>query len=408
MRNKTSTTLIGNLKNFLKPILKVVDKRRKKIIPRIMVGIIKCKNVILADIGRAIKKRVQSLKTIENILSRHLNSRSWNEEELKRAYLKEIRAKVKEDTLIVVDPTEIVKPYAKRLEYLGYVKDGSSGEIEPGYWVFESVSVHGEEVHLLKSEIFSVEDPNTPSFHGNIERNLQNLFDELGKKGIYIYDRGFDRKEYIELNAQNVKFVMRLVGHRIVNDKENQRLGVIDEMCKRFEFKNAISLNIRKKSGRGVERKIIWYTWLEVKLPDVQGEFNLIISKGGKEYFFLLTNLKIESSIDAEKVLRIYVKRWEIEEVIRYVKQTTKLEKFLVRKLIAIKRVHLFAFLVCAFMFTLSKLSATQIKRLVYIGCCFNKKRRFIFYTIFSGVSAIFGAIENRTLQSVLKFLSSG
>ena len=43
-------------------------------------------------------------------------------------------ARVREDTLIVVDPTDVLKPHAEKMPYLATIRDGSRGELGPGYW----------------------------------------------------------------------------------------------------------------------------------------------------------------------------------------------------------------------------------------------------------------------------------
>ncbi|MDH4238661.1 MAG: hypothetical protein OEW48_03775 [Phycisphaerae bacterium] len=41
----------------------------------------------------------------------------------------------------------------------------------------------------------------------------------------------------------------------------------------------------------------------------------------------LLTNLPVDNLKDAKRVLRYYIRRWECEEAIRFLKSQVKLEK---------------------------------------------------------------------------------
>lgn len=40
----------------------------------------------------------------------------------------------------MVDPTDLTKPYARKMEYRAEVRDGSKGEIATGYWCLTVVA----------------------------------------------------------------------------------------------------------------------------------------------------------------------------------------------------------------------------------------------------------------------------
>ena len=42
--------------------------------------------------------------------------------------------RIDSETLLVLDPTDISKPYAQKMQYLAPVRDGSEGRIREGYW----------------------------------------------------------------------------------------------------------------------------------------------------------------------------------------------------------------------------------------------------------------------------------
>lgn len=43
--------------------------------------------------------------------------------------------KVKEDTVLIVDPADSTKKYVKKREYVGQVRDGSDKVLGRGYWL---------------------------------------------------------------------------------------------------------------------------------------------------------------------------------------------------------------------------------------------------------------------------------
>ena len=49
--------------------------------------------------------------------------------------LSEGSARIGARTLLVLDLSDIAKPYAQKMEYLARVRDGSTGELAKGYWL---------------------------------------------------------------------------------------------------------------------------------------------------------------------------------------------------------------------------------------------------------------------------------
>lgn len=410
MKSKKSDIIIGNLKKFLKPVVHVCDKWRKKIVPQVVCGILKAKNVILAEIGRKVKRKDQKIKTIENILSRHLNSKSWNEEELEEAYLRDKCKDIREDTLIIIDSSERIKPYGEKMEDLSYVRDGSKKEIKPGYWTFEAISLNGDEMKYLFSELFAVDHEGCPSFPGKIQNNVEKIIKYSEGRGIYLYDRGYDSNDTFKLHQERekpVKCLVRVIGNREILDLEGKSLGIVEDYAKKFHMRGCLTA-IKNKAGR---KKQIYvdFDFLKVKLPNVEGEFALVISKFNEEYTYLLTNIEVENLRDAEKIIRHYAKRWDVEDVIRLIKQETLVEKFLVRGYKAIKRLNFFAFLACAFILEQSNLSDSFLKWIQDFAECFKKDVEFIYYRLFDGIRKFFnemrGSSFHRMIHSFQYFL---
>ena len=49
--------------------------------------------------------------------------------------------RVGRETLLVVDLTDVIKPYARKMEYLAQVRDGSAKKLENGYWCCQMVAL---------------------------------------------------------------------------------------------------------------------------------------------------------------------------------------------------------------------------------------------------------------------------
>jgi len=77
----------------------------------------------LGEVARSLEENISLTKVIER-LSRNLARRGLAHA-IGEAVLKEGAVKVTEDTLLIVDPTDITKKYATKMEYLAQVRDGS-------------------------------------------------------------------------------------------------------------------------------------------------------------------------------------------------------------------------------------------------------------------------------------------
>jgi hypothetical protein len=116
---------------------------------------------VLSEVARSLEESILLKKVIER-LSRNLARRGLAHA-IGEAVLNEGAVKVKEDTLLIVDPTDITKKYAKKMEYLAQVRDGSDKVLGRGYWVN---TVAGAEVG--SSEI-------TPLLHQLYSQNAKDL-----------------------------------------------------------------------------------------------------------------------------------------------------------------------------------------------------------------------------------------
>ena len=95
-------------------------------------GLQASKDVKLSCIGRGLDEDI-SLKKTEERLSRNL-AREGLDKGIGLAIAKEGAKRVGKDTLVVADPTDIRKLYARGMPYLATVRDGSRGELGKGYW----------------------------------------------------------------------------------------------------------------------------------------------------------------------------------------------------------------------------------------------------------------------------------
>ncbi|MCD6174836.1 MAG: hypothetical protein J7K65_03590 [Planctomycetes bacterium] len=82
----------------------------------------------------------------------------------------------------------------------------------------------------------------------------------------------------------------------------------------------------------------------------------------------LLTNLPVENFKDATGVVRFYIRRWECEEGVRFLKNQVNLEKIRTFRWSAIRRLVLLAVLVMTYLGWLVELHPGLCDRLVYLS----------------------------------------
>ena len=126
--------LLGQLESFLGRISPHFHKPVARFIGDMVYGIMVETDVKLASIVRALKEKTTP-KKVEDRLSRMLSSDGL-EAGLHGVIASEGAKKVHKDTLIILDPSDVQKPYARKMEYLAKVWDGSKGEVGDnlGFW----------------------------------------------------------------------------------------------------------------------------------------------------------------------------------------------------------------------------------------------------------------------------------
>jgi len=181
-------------------------------------GIIFSQSVLLTEIGRCLETYVP-LKKIEDRFCRQLNKEGlW--ENIHRQVLIDAAPCIKDDTLLILDLSDLYKKYAEAMEYLAKVRDGSDGgQIVNGYWTTQVIGAQlgKNEVLPLYQELYSQNAPDFKSENTQIIKAIDMVSEYSYNRGIWIIDRGGDRNVlYNHLLKRNSKksFVIRLVTGR--------------------------------------------------------------------------------------------------------------------------------------------------------------------------------------------------
>lgn len=373
MDNDTKTTrkIKEKIINFSSDIGKNFKKPCQKFICQIIFGIQAAKDVKLSNISRALNEEIPLIKT-ENRLSRHLSKYDFAEEVEERILIK-AGNRIKEGTVLALDLSDIRKEFARKMEYLARVYDGSTGEkYSPGYWLCSvfGAEVDGEELIPLYQKLFSQEAKEFVSENQHILDAIKKVNQVAKGKGIWAIDRGGDREELLgRFLDDKLNFVIRLASLRNVLFKGQLRnvLGVARHCQLTEEMEVAFN-----QFGQETKKKVKIGSRI-IKLPfSPNQELIMVVIKGfGTEPLMLLTTLKNKT---AEEILEIYLTRWKCEESFRFMKQSYHLEDVRVRSYQGLKNI---ACLVLAVFYFVSIELGKKLKLSILLQKIYAKAKRF-------------------------------
>ncbi len=312
-----------SLLTFLEKLTKGLSKPRKKFYSDILYGMSKAQNTLLSDIARALEENIDLKYTIKR-----LSRNGAEENDLKQVhqnYLNTLKISIPDNPLVIVDESEIVKPYAEKMENLALVRDGSKNVLEKGYPTlnFSMASPKTKHPLPLYNHLYSSKEEDFQSQNIEIAKGFNTVHTFLGKKkATFVMDRGYDRNTIYEY-VQNIghHFVTRLNDNRYLIHK-NRRVKVPD-LAKRRKGKINFKTEIQ---GEEYSLKV---SHIKVKLPVFQDmPLNMVVVYGyGEKPMKLLTNHSIKGKDDVLRILKSYITRWRIEELFRVQKEEFQLEK---------------------------------------------------------------------------------
>ena len=319
--------LLGQLDSFLGRISPHFHKPVARFIGDMMYGIMAEKDVKLTSVVRALKEKITA-KKVEDRLSRMLSSEGL-ERDLHDVIAAEGSAKVHRDTLIILDPSDVQKPYARKMEHLAKAWDGSKGEVGDnlGYWGCMAVACEsgGRRPTPLHFRLWSAESPGFASENDEVESIVRTMSKHTKKRGIYVYDRGGDNIEFYRfLLSMGLDFIVRLKERCVKSWKRKVMCGELAGQC-RMLYREVVAFD-----HHGEERRVtIEFGVVPVRLPDIPDRLlHMVVVRGfGRQPMMLLTTLARNTSREALwQVVEGHITRWRVEDTIRHVKQSYHLE----------------------------------------------------------------------------------
>jgi hypothetical protein len=311
------------------------DSRRRGFIEDMIPGLLISGHVHLSKVARAVSPGNANIHSVEKRLSTHLGSEHWNMGPVGESLLTRSASLVTDDTLITADLTDLAKPYARKLEGLGRVHDGSDPQkrIVSGYMLFEAyVRVGKWQLFPLVLEPLKTYSGAPTSENAEISAHVLRIHEATAGKGTWVLDRGFDRDELMLLwLKKQVAFVIRQRGDRHVLLADGRTLAVTDLAA----VLQPPAWPRRWPKGGYTNSQEVW-------LPEDPHRALLVVvhwrRPNAEPLLLLISPAARRPGRRAEWFVKAYGKRWGVEDATWGIKQRLHLEDFLVRSWMSIRR----------------------------------------------------------------------
>jgi hypothetical protein len=304
-----------------------LGKVASRFVEEMIYGIQARGSVRLSETARALDEET-SVKKVVDRLSRNLG-RQGLARKIGDSVLREGSFQVRKNTLLIVDPSDITKKYARRMEGLAKVRDGSEKKIGRGYWLNVIVGAEqgSAEIVPLVHELYSQSADDFVSENHQILEGMSRVHQAAGGRGIFVIDRGGDRRRlYRELlGSAGYRFIIRQRGDRdLLYRGKKQRTLDLALACKR-PYRETV---IKEKDGRETPYQIE-FGFMPVRLPEHPDQtlWLVVVTGFGQKPLMLLTTEPMRRTRKVIwRIVQAYITRWRVEETIRFIKRSYDLE----------------------------------------------------------------------------------
>ena len=325
----------GQIREFSRGLCFGLNSACSRMVSDVLYGLCNGGDVKLTSIGRSLRERVSLKKTVER-LSRNLSCEDFSRR-LNRRVVEGCCDKVSKDTLLVLDESDIGKRYARKMEGLWRVRDGSEKKLGLGYPLVKvlATEVDGKDILPLWGQLYSTCAETCGGENAEVTWAFRDISERVSGRGIWVMDRGFDRGRLLkELFGLRQRFILRLKSNRHLCS--GGRSLAPSKIRARMRFKAEV---IKKKGNRRTKETMHFgFALVRLKLSDELLVLVKLRFEGAIEPIFLLTNaLEEPNSKDLLWVIKAYFTRWRVEEAIRFIKQSYNIEDIRVRSYNALR-----------------------------------------------------------------------
>lgn len=179
--SKVRSRLKAQLTKFTLELSEGLSKPLRAFVGEMLFGIQASQDVKLSNIARSLQEEIPLIKT-EDRLSRNLQAQEL-ESHLSGRLVELGSRRVEANTVLCLDLSDVRKEYAKEMEYLDEVWDGSEGEVHAGYWLLSvtAAGVEGSEITPLYQKLFSARAQDFVSENAEILAGVDRLRAHTGR-----------------------------------------------------------------------------------------------------------------------------------------------------------------------------------------------------------------------------------
>jgi len=394
---------------FSGTISKGLGKIKQRLIKEMIYGIQSSKDVKLSNISRSLQEDIPLIKT-EDRLSRNLASDDLSDA-INNQIMRLADNKVDDTMVIAIDPGDLMKPYAKEMEHLCNIYDGSMHQPARGYHLCQvtAANLAHDRIVPLYCEAYSSIADDYPGSTEKLIEIIKKVKAYTGTKGTWAIDRQGDDIDLIRcFTDESLQFVTRLKMSRYLHYGNNTARQVKAERIHRHvELKHKAHIYITKD---GKEKFLhLKYGAVSVALPEYPDTwYTLVIVEGfGQRPMLLLTNkqVNIHDNKQLWQIVEIYLTRWKCDECYRYIKQSYNLEDFRVLGYNSIRNITV---LVHAIAYFTSIYIGISIKLKIMVQKIFILSKRFFGVPSFFNYAMADGIFEllKHSKKGIIEFKS--
>jgi len=396
----------GKFSNFIRIFSDELTKPELRFLKESCYGVLSSQSCIVRRTAQALRESIRAKKTQERLIY-HLDKPDLNDK-ISGKLLEYQSRQMRDDSLILVDPSDIVKTYAEKMEGLGKVKDGNDGKWKTGYNALDIIGVHREGEEISLSTIYSdlcSETVELDTLKNKIFDRIVDIVVHSNNKGTFVFDRQFDDRKLIKhLHEHDASYIIRMKKNRdlIFNDEKYNIKKLADSIRLRYRFRVDKRVHI-SASIIPVGLRVTPHT---KKNPDIINT-NLIVAKitrtkknGTKQcgMFYLLSNIsRYRDERELVKyVLESYKLRWKIEEIHRQVKTDFGWENIQLLTFRRLRTMNTILWAAISFLYTMDKMkySITKVFPFYMIEKSLSELNRFIYYKLALVIKLCFNMIR--------------
>jgi hypothetical protein len=381
--------MITELRSLVEQIALDQPTPAKKFLYEMIFGLCASGSVLLTEVGRKLPANI-SLHAVEKRLSRQLGSERWKAQATLERYVQWAARAIKTDTVLALDTSDIRKLYAQKMECLGKVHDGSTGEIVTGYWLL-SVEAHqaGGQRQGIYLQAWSAQAEEFESENREILRAVELVERVAAHRALWVIDSGGDRScLHREFKRLKVRYLVRVGRNRTV-ELHGEKQG-IRKVAAEVLLRGSFRFPHRTKRGRWrVLRLRYGFEHIEWQ----EEAYSLVVAEGiSDEQLILWTNELVSSTEEAERVVRSYLRRWAVEDANRVIKQEFTLEAIRVSDWQRVQRLVLLVGIAYGFVCRMACRGKRMVKKLIELSRRLRPPKKVLAYAIRKGIAALWAA----------------